>query len=100
MLSAAEPRVFVAFDFADAAAALSLLERLDPRECGIGAVSMLFEQFNVGHSPYDLREGEKINEAAMRYINRLSDHLFVMARTANADGMGDFLWVPGSNRDL
>ncbi len=41
---------------------------------------------------------EKINEAALRYINRLSDHLFVMARTANNAGMGDVLWVPGENR--
>ena len=40
---------------------------------------------------------EKINDAAIRYANRLSDHLFVMARTAN-NGMGDVLWVPGSNR--
>jgi cob(I)alamin adenosyltransferase len=47
-----------------------------------------------------LAKREKINEAAMRYINRLSDHLFVMARTANADGMCDVLWKPGSNRDL
>ena len=41
---------------------------------------------------------EKINEAALRYANRLSDHLFVMARTANNSGMGDVLWVPGGNR--
>jgi cob(I)alamin adenosyltransferase len=41
---------------------------------------------------------EKINEAARRYINRLSDHLFVMARAANNAGMGDVLWVPGHNR--
>ena len=41
---------------------------------------------------------EKINEAALRYANRLSDHLFVMARTANNSGMGDVLWVPGENR--
>ena len=45
-----------------------------------------------------LAEREKINDAAMRYINRLSDHLFVMARGANKDGMGDVLWVPGENR--
>jgi len=45
-----------------------------------------------------LAEREKINDAAMRYINRLSDHLFVMARTANKDGMGDVLWVPGKTR--
>jgi len=41
---------------------------------------------------------EKINEAALRDINRLSDHLFVMARAANNAGMGDVLWVPGENR--
>ena len=41
---------------------------------------------------------EKINDAALRYANRLSDHLFVMARTANDSGMGDVLWVPGANR--
>jgi len=41
---------------------------------------------------------EKINEAALRYANRLSDHLFVMARAANNGGMGDVLWVPGENR--
>jgi cob(I)alamin adenosyltransferase len=41
---------------------------------------------------------EKLNAAALRYINRLSDHLFVMARAANNTGMGDVLWVPGENR--
>ena len=41
---------------------------------------------------------EKINEAALRYINRLSDHLFVMARAANNASMGDVLWIPGENR--
>jgi cob(I)alamin adenosyltransferase len=41
---------------------------------------------------------EKLNAAALRYANRLSDHLFVMARTANDGGMGDVLWVPGENR--
>jgi len=47
-----------------------------------------------------LATAEKINEAALRYINRLSDHLFVLARAANKDGMGDVLWVPGGSRDL
>ena len=47
-----------------------------------------------------LAEKEEINASAVRYINRLSDHLFVMARTANKDGMGDVLWGPGANRDL
>jgi len=41
---------------------------------------------------------EQINPAALRYINRLSDHLFVLARAANNDGMGAVLWVPGRNR--
>ena len=45
-----------------------------------------------------LAEKEKINSAALHYINRLSDHLFVMARSANKDGMGDVLWKPGENR--
>ncbi|HEX4104602.1 MAG TPA: cob(I)yrinic acid a,c-diamide adenosyltransferase [Rhizomicrobium sp.] len=41
---------------------------------------------------------EKVNRALLQYINRLSDHLFVMARAANDQGMGDVLWVPGKNR--
>jgi cob(I)alamin adenosyltransferase len=42
---------------------------------------------------------EQINQAALRYINRLSDHLFVMARASNNAGMGDVLWIPGGNRE-
>ncbi len=34
----------------------------------------------------------------VRYLNRLSDLLFVLARVANADGSGDVLWIPGANR--
>jgi cob(I)alamin adenosyltransferase len=41
---------------------------------------------------------EPINPAALTYINRLSDHLFVMARLGNDGGGGDVLWVPGANR--
>jgi cob(I)alamin adenosyltransferase len=41
---------------------------------------------------------ETINDAASKYANRLSDHLFVVARSANDDGMGDVLWIPGGNR--
>jgi cob(I)alamin adenosyltransferase len=41
---------------------------------------------------------EPVNPAALAYINRLSDYLFVLARAANADGSGDLLWTPGANR--
>ncbi len=42
--------------------------------------------------------GEAVNPAALRYINRLSDLLFVAARFANAREAGDVLWVPAANR--
>lgn len=41
---------------------------------------------------------ETINPAALRYLNRLSDHLFVAARFANAKGKGDVKWQPGQTR--
>jgi cob(I)alamin adenosyltransferase len=41
---------------------------------------------------------ETINPAALRYLNRLSDHLFQLARHANDDGAADVLWQPGVNR--
>jgi cob(I)alamin adenosyltransferase len=43
-------------------------------------------------------EGETVSAAAMTYINRLSDHLFVAARIANDEGRADVLWVPGASR--
>ncbi len=45
-----------------------------------------------------LAAGEAVNPALLRYLNRLSDFLFVLARCANAQGHGDVLWVPGQNR--
>jgi cob(I)alamin adenosyltransferase len=39
-----------------------------------------------------------INPATLKYLNRLSDLLFVMARIANDDGASDVLWVPGGER--
>ena len=42
--------------------------------------------------------GETVTPAAVRYLNRLSDHLFVAARRANANGAGDVLWKPGATR--
>ncbi|MFO1128864.1 MAG: cob(I)yrinic acid a,c-diamide adenosyltransferase [Rhodospirillales bacterium] len=46
----------------------------------------------------ELAQHEPVNDAAIRYINRLSDHLFVLARHLNDDGATDVLWVPGNNR--
>ena len=40
----------------------------------------------------------RISETAVHYLNRLSDHLFVLARYVNDQGKGDVLWVPGANR--
>ena len=39
-----------------------------------------------------------LNPLALTYLNRLSDHLFVMARHVNAAGSGDILWKPGATR--
>lgn len=44
------------------------------------------------------RPDEKVSESAIRYINRLSDFLFVAARYANDKGQSDVTWVPGENR--
>jgi cob(I)alamin adenosyltransferase len=41
---------------------------------------------------------ETINPEAIKYINRLSDHLFVLARRLNDNGAADVLWVPGATR--
>ncbi len=42
--------------------------------------------------------GEHLNREAIRYINRVSDFLFVAARAVNDNGNADVLWVPGKNR--
>jgi cob(I)alamin adenosyltransferase len=45
-----------------------------------------------------LAEAESVSPEAVKYINRLSDHLFVMGRRLNDNGAKDVLWVPGKNR--
>lgn len=44
-----------------------------------------------------LAQEEQVNPEALRYLNRLSDLLFILARAANGD-RGDVLWVPGEGR--
>ena len=46
----------------------------------------------------ELSATEGVNEAAVTYLNRLSDWFFVAARIANDEGRADVLWVPGANR--
>lgn len=41
-------------------------------------------------------EAEAVNPAVLRYLNRLSDHLFVLSRRLNGNGAGDVVWVPGA----
>ncbi|MDH5558634.1 MAG: cob(I)yrinic acid a,c-diamide adenosyltransferase, partial [Alphaproteobacteria bacterium] len=41
---------------------------------------------------------ETVNDQAIKYLNRLSDLLFVMARHCNDQGAQDVLWTPGANR--
>ncbi|MEC8109253.1 MAG: cob(I)yrinic acid a,c-diamide adenosyltransferase [Pseudomonadota bacterium] len=45
----------------------------------------------------ELAAEEVVNQAAMQYVNRLSDHLFVLARRMNNNGKTDILWRPGEN---
>jgi cob(I)alamin adenosyltransferase len=45
-----------------------------------------------------LAEREAVSPVALQYLNRLSDHLFVLARHLNDKGAADVLWVPGAHR--
>lgn len=42
--------------------------------------------------------GEEVSPPSLKYVNRLSDYLFVAGRYANDKGAGDVLWAPGQNR--
>ena len=44
------------------------------------------------------KPGEGISEPSLKYVNRLSDYLFVAGRHANNNGAADVLWAPGQNR--
>jgi cob(I)alamin adenosyltransferase len=45
-----------------------------------------------------LAVAQPVSPEAIKYINRLSDHLFVLSRKLNDNGGSDVLWVPGANR--
>jgi len=45
-----------------------------------------------------LAAAEKVNPEAVKYLNRLSDHLFVLGRRVNDNGAKDVLWQPGATR--
>jgi cob(I)alamin adenosyltransferase len=46
----------------------------------------------------ELAGAEQVNPEALKYLNRLSDHLFVLSRRVNDRGALDVLWRPGANR--
>ena len=46
----------------------------------------------------ELAQTEPVNPEALKYLNRLSDHLFVLGRRLNDGGSRDVLWRPGANR--
>jgi len=46
----------------------------------------------------ELARAESVNPEALKYLNRLSDHLFVLGRRLNVSGTRDVLWRPGANR--
>jgi cob(I)alamin adenosyltransferase len=46
-----------------------------------------------------LHERDGVNPEGMKYLNRLSDLLFVLARAENAMGTKDILWTPGKNQE-
>jgi cob(I)alamin adenosyltransferase len=45
-----------------------------------------------------LAAAEPVNPEAVRYLNRLSDHLFVLSRRCNGNGAQDVTWTPGATR--
>ncbi|MAH84798.1 MAG: ATP:cob(I)alamin adenosyltransferase [Rhodospirillaceae bacterium TMED8] len=46
----------------------------------------------------ELAERDELNPEALKYINRLSDHLFQLSRHVNGDGQSDILWKPGQTQ--
>ena len=85
-----------------------MLERLEPiRSFILPAGSPLATQLHICRTvarraerlAVELAAAEEVNDAAITYLNRLSDWFFCAARIANDEGRADVLWKPGANRD-
>lgn len=85
----------------------AMIDRLEPLKSFIlPAGSPLATQLHLSRTvarraerlTVELATMESINEAAVKYLNRLSDWFFCAARIANDEGRADVLWVPGANR--
>ena len=69
------------------------------RPAGRGVSSIRRAPWSAGPSAWPPSSPpEPVNPVAIRYLNRLSDHLFVLARHLNDRGAADVLWVPGAHR--
>ena len=86
----------------------AMIARLEPlRSFILPAGSPLAAQLHVCRTvarraerlTVELATMEEVNEAAVTYLNRLSDWFFCAARIANDEGRADVLWVPGANRE-
>ena len=85
----------------------AMIKRLEPlRSFILPAGSALSAQLHLCRTvarraerlTVELATMESVNDAAVTYLNRLSDWFFVAARIANDEGRSDVLWVPGANR--
>ncbi|WP_106640527.1 cob(I)yrinic acid a,c-diamide adenosyltransferase [Allosphingosinicella vermicomposti] len=63
-----------------------------------GAAAVHLARAIVRRAERDAIAAGQVNPAALIYLNRLSDHLFVMARTLASRAGGEILWQPGATR--
>lgn len=63
-----------------------------------GAAHAHLARVVVRRAERDVLAVPRLNPAIAVYLNRLSDHLFLLARVLNDNGARDVMWVPGANR--
>src|SRR5207248_1761006 len=68
------------------------------RVAAYGTVDEANAAIGIARLHADPAAGEPVNPEALKYLNRLSDHLFVLGRRVNDSGARDVLWRPGANR--